>query len=88
MGGGQQSFTSFLHEIIHPSGGSQLANTQIPVICSKCHSGLGGPLPWQGEPFSRCDMRSALSLPLSTMSCQLELRFGAHPFEMLEKYAK
>lgn len=31
-----QSCTSFLYEIIHPSGGSQLANTQVPVICSKC----------------------------------------------------
>lgn len=27
---------SFLYEIIHPSGGSLLANTQVPVICSKC----------------------------------------------------
>lgn len=26
----------FLHELILPSGGSQLANTQVPVICSKC----------------------------------------------------
>lgn len=28
-----------------------------------CHSGLGGPRPWQGWPFSRCDMRFALSSP-------------------------
>ena len=27
-----------------------------------CHSGLGGPLPWQDRPFSRCDVRSAVSL--------------------------
>lgn len=25
-----------------------LANTQVPVICSVCHSGLGGPLLWHG----------------------------------------
>ncbi len=30
------SCTPFLYEIIHPTGGSQLANTQVPVICSKC----------------------------------------------------
>lgn len=26
----------FLYEIIYPPSGSQLANTQVPVICSKC----------------------------------------------------
>lgn len=30
-----------------------LANTQVPVICSVCPSGLGGPLPWHGCQFSR-----------------------------------
>lgn len=33
-----------------------LANTQVPVICSVCHSGLGGPLPWHGWQFSRWDV--------------------------------
>ncbi len=31
-----QTYTPFLYEIIHPSGRSLLANTQVPVICSKC----------------------------------------------------
>lgn len=31
-----QSCSPFLYEIIHPSGRSLLANTQVPVICSKC----------------------------------------------------
>lgn len=35
MGTGQ-SYTPFLYEIILPYGGSLLANTQVPVICSKC----------------------------------------------------
>lgn len=33
-----------------------LANTQVPVICSVCPSGLGGPLPWHGWQFSRWDV--------------------------------
>lgn len=31
-----QSFSLFLYEIIHPTGGTQLANTQVALICSKC----------------------------------------------------
>lgn len=56
-----------------PSGTSLLANTQVPVICSK-HVILASvaPHPWRSQPFSRCDTGSALTRPLSTVSSQLE----------------
>lgn len=52
-----------------------------------CHSGLGGRLPWQCQQFSRCETLSPLLLPLSAMSPQLGLWFGASPFEMMENFA-
>lgn len=68
-----QRSAPFLYEIIHPSGTSLLANTQVPVICSK-HVILASvaPHPWRSRPFSRCDTGSALTRPLSTVSSQLE----------------
>lgn len=83
-----QSCTPFLYEIIHPSGRSQLANTQVPVICSKCVILALVALFLGRADRSHAVICALLFLPLSTMSSQLELRFGAGPFEMVEKYAK
>lgn len=85
----------FLYDIIHPSGRSLLANTQVPIICSKCvilasvalfpgradgsHAVICALLPHPAPPPRP---------PQSTMSSQLGLRFGTGPSETVEKYAK
>lgn len=83
-----QSCPFFLYEIIHPTGGSQLANTQVPVICSKCVILASVALFVGRDDHSHTAICTLLSLPLSTMSSQLELQLGTAPFETVEKYAK
>lgn len=72
-----------------PRARSLLANTQVPVICSKCVILALVALVLGRTDHSHAVIGAPLSYPtLSTMSSQLEHWFGTGPLEMVGKYAK
>lgn len=81
---GQPNSVVFLFEIIRHTGGTQLANTQVAVICSKCVI-----WPWWLSFLAELTvltLRHPLHFP--SLSVLYQLSAGASPFEMVQKYAK